>query len=166
MSSRVLVSGPSRSRYVASTTMGDEAAVADPRTVEAVEALARASKALERACGGLSLAHYRVISAVDAGDERASRVAARLALGKPTVSASVEVLYARGLLVRSGVAGDQRAVQLSLSEAGRALLGDARLAMTSVLEELAARTGRRDELVSALSALGSAIEQAAAERRK
>ena len=166
MSFRVLVSGPSRSGDTADTTTGDVVAVADPRTVEAVEALTRASKVLERACGGLSLAHYRVMSAVEAGDERASRVAARLALGKPTVSASVEVLCARGLLVRSVVAGDQRAVQLSLSEAGRASLGGARLAMTSVLEDLAARTGRRDELVSALSALGSAIEQAAAERRK
>ena len=138
----------------------------NPRSVEAVEALTRASKALERACGGLSLAQYRVMSAVAAGDERASRVAARLALGKPAVSATVEALCARGLLVRSGVVGDQRAVQLSLTEAGQALLEDSRLAMTSVLEDLAERTGCHDELLSALSALGSAIEQAAAERRK
>jgi len=156
-----LLSGPSGSGDVAATLD-----IADPRTVEAVEALTRASKALERACGGLSLAHYRVMSAVAAGDERASRVAARLALGKPAVSASVEALCARGLLVRSGVAGDQRAVQLSITEAGRGFLGDARLAMTSVLEDIAARTGCRDELISALLALGSAIEQAAAERRK
>jgi len=161
-----LASGPSVSGDVAGSSATDVIAFAEPRTVEAVEALTRASKALERACGGLSLAHYRVMSAVEAGDERASRVAARLALGKPAVSASVEALCARGLLVRSGVAGDQRAVQLSLTESGRTFLGDARLAMTSVLEDLAARTGCRDELVSALLALGSAIEQAAAERRK
>ena len=91
-------------------------------SVEAVQSLTRASKVMERASGGLSLAHYRVLAAVAAGDERASRVAARLALGKPTVSASVEALCARGLLVRSGVAGDQRAIQLSLTEPGRELL--------------------------------------------
>ncbi|MGD0944166.1 MAG: MarR family winged helix-turn-helix transcriptional regulator [Acidimicrobiales bacterium] len=138
----------------------------DPRTVEAVQALTRASKVMERASGGLSLAHYRVLAAVAAGDERASRVAARLALGKPTVSASVEALCARGLLIRSGVAGDQRAVQLRLTKAGTELLEDAHRAMTSALEDLAARTGRRDELIDALVALGSAIDQAAAERRK
>jgi DNA-binding MarR family transcriptional regulator len=121
---------------------------------------------MERASGGLSLAHYRVLSAVAAGDERASRVAARLALGKPTVSASVEALCSRGLLVRSSVADDQRAIQLSITEAGTELLEGAQLAMASELEVLAARTGRRDEVIEALMALGSAIEQAAAERRR
>jgi DNA-binding MarR family transcriptional regulator len=121
---------------------------------------------MERASGGLSLAHYRVLTAVAAGDERASRVAARLALGKPAVSASVEALCARGLLVRSGVAGDQRATQLSLTAAGTELLEVAELAMTSALEELVARTGRCDEVIEALVALGSAIDQAAAERRR
>ena len=120
---------------------------------------------MERASGGLSLAHYRVLSAVAAGDERASRVAARLALGKPTVSASVEALCSRGLLVRSGVSGDQRAVQLNLTEDGRRLVEEAEAAMTAGLEALAARTGRRDDLIAALVALGGAIDQAVAERR-
>ena len=121
---------------------------------------------MERASGGLSLAHYRVLSAIAAGDERASRVAVRLALGKPTVSASVEALCSRGLLVRSGIAGDQRAVQLSLTEAGAETLERAQLAMTSHLEALAARAGRRDDVIDALVALGRAIDQAAAERRR
>ena len=120
---------------------------------------------MERASGGLSLAHFRVLSAVAAGDERASRVAARLALGKPTVSASVEALCSRGLLVRSGVAGDQRAVQLTLTQAGRQLLEEAEEAMTSSLEGLATRTGRRDDLIGSLVALGAAIDKAVAERQ-
>jgi DNA-binding MarR family transcriptional regulator len=121
---------------------------------------------MERASGGLSLAHYRVLSAIAAGDERASRVAVRLALGKPTVSASVETLCSRGLLVRSTIAGDQRAVQLSLTEAGTEMLERAQLAMTSALEALAARAGRRDDVIDALVALARAIDQAAAERRR
>jgi DNA-binding MarR family transcriptional regulator len=133
-----------------------------PLAVEAVQSLTRASKVLERASGGLSLAHYRVLAAVAAGDARASRVAARLALGKPTVSASVEALSARGLLVRSGVACDQRAIQLSLTAAGADVLEGAQLSMTSALEDLAARTGRRDEVISALVALGAAIDEMAA----
>jgi DNA-binding MarR family transcriptional regulator len=113
----------------------------------------------------LSLAHYRVLAAVAAGDARASRVAARLALGRPTVSASVEALSARGLLVRSGVACDQRAIQLSLTAAGAEVLEGAQLSMISALEDLAARTGRRDEVISALVALGSAIDEMAAGTR-
>ncbi|MFZ2057240.1 MAG: MarR family winged helix-turn-helix transcriptional regulator [Acidimicrobiales bacterium] len=138
----------------------------EARTVEAVQALTRASRVMERASDGLSLAHYRVLSAIAAGDERASRVAVRLALGKPTVSASVEALCSRGLLVRSTIAGDQRAVQLSLTEAGMETLERAQLAMTSDLEALAARAGRRDDVIDALVALGRAIDQAAAERRR
>src|ERR1700685_3261276 len=86
--------------------------------VEAVRALSRASRLLERASGELSLAHYRVLSAIASGDERASRIAARLALGKPTVSAAVSALCRRELLTRSDVAADQRAAALELTEAG------------------------------------------------
>jgi DNA-binding MarR family transcriptional regulator len=138
----------------------------DDREVEAVRALTRASRVMERASGGLSLANYRVLSAVAAGEERASRVAARLALGKPTVSASVDALCSRGLLGRSGVAADQRAVQLTITELGRRVLTDAETAMTADLEALAARTGRRDEVIEALVSLGRALDEAVAERRR
>ncbi len=76
---------------------------ATPRQVDAVRALARATRVLERASGELSLAHYRVLSAIASGEKRASRVAERLAIGKPTVSAAVEALAQRGLLLRSAV---------------------------------------------------------------
>jgi hypothetical protein len=38
--------------------------------------------------------------------------------------------------------------------------------MTSALEALAARAGRRDDVIDALVALARAIDQAAAERRR
>ena len=82
------------------------------------------------------------------------------------MSASVEALCARGLLVRSAVEADQRAVQLTLTKEGGALLEEARLAMTSALEELMVRTGRREEMIDALVRLNAAIDQAAAERRR
>lgn len=149
-----------------SKVLSEDPSAGAERTVQAVHGLTRASKVMERACGGLSLAHYRVLAAVAAGDERASRVAARLALGKPTVSASVEALCARELLVRSVVAGDQRAIRLSLTREGTKLLEAAEAAMTSALEGLVARTERRDDVIDALVALGSAIDAAAAEWRK
>ena len=91
--------------------------------IEAARALARASSVLERSSNELSLGHYRVLSAVASGHERASQVAAKLALGRPAVSAAVESLCERGLLTRSEVDEDHRAITLRLTSEGTELLG-------------------------------------------
>jgi DNA-binding MarR family transcriptional regulator len=133
-------------------------------SIAAVRALARMSRLLERACGDLSLAHYRVLAAVADGDERASHVARRLALGKPTVSASVEALCKRGLLVREDVAHDQRAATLRLTPAGEAELRAAEDAMTARLEAVLERTPRSADVVPALTRMGAGLDQLVAER--
>ena|SRR5579875_2407061 len=133
-------------------------------SVAAVRALARMSRLLERSCGDLSLAHYRVLSAVADGDERASLVARRLALGKPTISASVDALCARGLLVREEVAHDQRATALRLTGAGEAVLRDAEAAMTARLDAVLARTPRAAETRAALVRLGVGLDKLSQER--
>lgn len=134
------------------------------RAVDAVRALARAARVLERVSGELSLAHYRVLSAIAAGDERASRVAERLALGKPAVSAAVESLSQRGLIARSEVVGDQRAAALRLTDRGRALLDDVETDMIERLTELQRHTPDGEQLVESLVWLGAAIEEIAEER--
>lgn len=119
---------------------------------------------LERSSGELSLAHYRVLSAIGGGDQRATRVAAKLSLGKPTVSANVEALVRRGLVARSAVSGDQRGVALALTDEGRATL---ELAESAMVERLTGLLANSDEdasmIIEALSALGRAID-AASER--
>lgn len=135
------------------------------RELQAVQALTRASKVLERASGELGLAHYRVLSAIAAGDERASRIAARLVLGKPTISAAVDSLCGRGLLTRSAVAGDQRATQLALTEKGAAVLGETETAMTRAFEELLTHVDRPETIVATLITLNKALDRAGAERR-
>jgi DNA-binding MarR family transcriptional regulator len=135
-----------------------------PLQIEAVRALARASRFLERASDELSLAHYRVLSAVASGDERASRVASRLAIGKPTVSAAVESLSQRGLLVRADVAGDQRSTALRLSAAGQSLLARVEADMTDRLDRLCARTPDGRQLTESLVWLGAAMDEVQAER--
>jgi DNA-binding MarR family transcriptional regulator len=132
--------------------------------IDAVRALARASRVLERASGELSLAHYRVLSAIASGDERASRVAARLAIGKPTVSAAVDALVQRGLLVRSGVDGDQRVAALHLTPEGEALLSRVEAEMISRIDDLRGRTPDPDQLLQSLIWLGAAIDEAQAQR--
>ena len=141
-----------------------ETSDARARAVEAVRALARASSALERSSPNLSLAHYRVLAAIAQGNERASNVARRLAVGKPAVSAAVESLCKRGLLVRSGVVGDQRAAALHLTPAGAAALEEAETEMISRINDLCDRTPDGEQLIESLVWLGAAMDNRAAER--
>jgi DNA-binding MarR family transcriptional regulator len=132
--------------------------------IEAVRALARASSVLERSSAELSLGHYRVLAAVASGQERASQVAARLAVGKPAVSAAVESLCERGLLARSGTAGDHRAVTLRLTGDGEQLLGRVEAEMTERIRDLCRRTPDGDQLLESLAWLGRAVDERRAER--
>jgi DNA-binding MarR family transcriptional regulator len=101
-----------------------------------VLAVARLARFLEHACTDLTLAQYRVLALVADGERHASRVAAALALGKPTVSASVETLAERGLLSRSPAGHDRRATELTVTTAGRRVLHETEAGMRARLEEL------------------------------
>ncbi|NMH97855.1 winged helix-turn-helix transcriptional regulator [Pseudonocardia sp. K10HN5] len=137
----------------------------NPDAVQAVRALARASRVLERVSGELNLAHYRVLAAIGSGDERASRIAARLALGRPTVSAAVASLCQRGLLTRAHDAGDRRAAALALTLEGEALLDRVESEMVARIEDLCTRTPDGARVLESLRWLGAAIDEKHAERR-
>ena len=134
------------------------------RAVEAVRSLARASSVLERSSRHLSLAHYRVLAAIAQGDERASNIARKLAIGKPTVSVAVESLCQRGLLVRAGVAGDQRAAALRLTTAGETLLEQVETEMISRIYDLCDRAPDGEQLIESLVWLGAAMDSRLADR--
>jgi DNA-binding MarR family transcriptional regulator len=143
------------------TSPGDDP---DPLLLGAVRALARASRLLERASSELSLAHYRVLAAIASGDVRATRIATRLAVGKPAISAAVESLCQRGLLARSVVKGDQRAAALHLTPSGREVLDRVEGAMTRQLAELSAFIPDPRQLFESLVWLDAAIEADLTER--
>jgi DNA-binding MarR family transcriptional regulator len=132
--------------------------------VQAVRAMARLARALERSSGDLNLAHYRVLAAVADGDERASRVAERLALGKPTVSAAVESLCKRGLLAREASDDDRRVATLSPTPAGEAALAEVEETMVGRIDEILRHSDGPDEIIDALVRLGDALDKVAAER--
>jgi DNA-binding MarR family transcriptional regulator len=131
---------------------------------QVVRALARVSSFLERSSGELSMAHYRVLSAISSGDERASRIARRLALGKPTISAAVTSLCERGLLIRVDVEGDLRASDLRLTPPGQALLHEVETEMIRRLEHVVSKAADPDALMGSLGQLAPAIEEVLAER--
>lgn len=145
---RPVAGGPTRGREL------DETAVA------AIRGLARVSRMLEKASTELSLANYRVLAAIGSGDERASRVGRNLVLGKPTVSATVDSLCQRGLVSRSSVGDDHRAVALKLTVEGQAVLDRVERAMIERISDLSARTPDGPRLMEALSWLGGAMDDA------
>jgi DNA-binding MarR family transcriptional regulator len=132
--------------------------------VEAVRTVVRLSRTFERACGELHLAHYRVLAAVAEGERRASHVAERLALGKPAISASVDALCRRGLLIRKPSESDQRVLTLALTPAGERLLAQTEKAMLERLDAVLEHVADPRAAVAALAQLGGALDELAAER--
>ena len=129
---------------------------------DAVLAVSRLTRIVERASDELSSADYRVMSAIAGGEARASRLAARLLLGKPTISSTVDSLSKRGLIVKSTVEGDNRAVELSLSGEGAELFTRMEGRMVRQLELLAARTPNPAQVIQSLGWLGAVIEESMA----
>jgi DNA-binding MarR family transcriptional regulator len=135
------------------------------KKTQAIRALGRMAGHLERVSGELNLAHYRVLAAIADGDERASWVAHRLALGKPTISAAVESLTKRGLISRTDSEDDRRAATLALTPSGEAALAEVERAMGERLDELCARTPDGDAVIDSLAELHGALNEVAAERQ-
>ncbi|TWP38700.1 MarR family winged helix-turn-helix transcriptional regulator [Leekyejoonella antrihumi] len=129
--------------------------------IDAVRALTRAARLMERAAGDLTLAQYRVLSAVAEGTSRASRLANRLALGKPAVSGLVDALCHKGMLRRGAVPDDLRAVTLTLTDEGGAALLAAEAGMSAELRTLAGFADDPAGLIVGIARLGAAIEAAA-----
>ena len=132
--------------------------------LDAVRAIARLSRIVNPAAGNLSSADYRALSIIRLGEDRASRLAARLALGKPTISATIDSLAKRGLVLRSSVPADSRAVELSVTEAGLEVLDLVESRMARQLELLCERTPDGEQVVQSLSWLGDVIEAAVTDR--
>jgi DNA-binding MarR family transcriptional regulator len=137
----------------------------DEKALEAVRGFARAVRILERASRELSMPHYRVLSSIAAGEERASRVAERLELGRPAISSAVELLCAHGYLERREVEGDQRAVDLRVTREGLAVLERVEFEMTEALRGLCARVEGSEWLMTSLATLDAAVDAMYAEKR-
>jgi long-chain acyl-CoA synthetase len=145
--------------------MPDTPPSVDTDFVEIVRGLARLARMLERTCQELTLSQYRVLIMVATGDQRASQLAGRLSLSKPTITAAVDGLVERGYLKRSEVAADRRASQLDLTPAGEAALASTDESMVAALERLLARCDDRALALSGVAQLSAALDELAAEQK-
>jgi DNA-binding MarR family transcriptional regulator len=124
---------------------------------EASRAMALLGRTLERACADLTLAQYRVLAMVSSGDARASKLAERLAIAKPTVTAVVDGLVDRGYLRREAVPGDRRSASIVVTRAGRTRLATAETAMSARLEHLLGAVSDREAFVHGLAEIDAAM---------
>jgi DNA-binding MarR family transcriptional regulator len=128
--------------------------------------LARLARMLERACTELTLAQYRLLALIAEGEDRASTLAGKLALAKPTVSATVETLVERGYLAREAVDGDRRAIRLAVTAAGHAALDTAQQAMEDRLAVVLGLVPDQGLVKEALDQLHLGLDALRTERRR
>jgi long-chain acyl-CoA synthetase len=134
-------------------------------TVDGARALARLAKSAELALGGvdLSLPQYRVLIFLSEHDAAAaSALASRLDVTRPTITALVDGLVARGLVERRAAQGDRRRVEHHLTAAGEAILDAGDAAIIDRLHALAAHLDPADgeQAASGLTTWGDALGRA------
>lgn len=120
--------------------------------------LARLSRVLESADAELTVPQYRMLSALSEGGLRSARLAERLAVRKPTVTALADAMIAAGYVARESEAGDRRIVRLSLTEAGQEALERADAAYLARLEPLLADVPDQEAFLGSLRAVGEALD--------
>lgn len=103
-------------------------------------AIARLAKHLEHGLApvDLSVPQYRVLALLAGGPAASSWLADRLTVSPPSVTAVVDGLVARDLVVRIPDPSDRRRLNLELTEAGRRLLVDADESVNERLIQIAA----------------------------
>jgi DNA-binding MarR family transcriptional regulator len=125
----------------------------------AVLTLLRLVRSLERVSAGLTPQQYRILKLADAGEERSARLAERLAVAKPTLTASVDGLVAAGFVERKQQPGDRRVVRLCLTAAGRDAMNRAEAAYAAWLDDVLNHTGDPAAMISALQTLDAAMDE-------
>ncbi|GAB3569939.1 MarR family winged helix-turn-helix transcriptional regulator [Spelaeicoccus albus] len=131
-----------------------------------VRALARVARMLERSTSELSFGHYRILTSIASGHERAAAIATLLSLGRPTVSAAVDSLARRGLLTRAATDADGRVRSLALTPSGVDLLHRVEAAMTERLAVLCDNAPDGEALLRALVHMGEALDAVHADHRR
>jgi DNA-binding MarR family transcriptional regulator len=135
---------------------GAHQASGEPDIAQAVLAILRLYRGLECVDAGLTPSQYRIMKLAAAGGERSTRLAQRLAVAKPTLTAIADGLVAAGYASRTAEPGDRRVVRLSLTPAGREALDRADVAYTAWLGRLLDETGEPAAVLSALGQLAEA----------
>jgi DNA-binding MarR family transcriptional regulator len=127
--------------------------------IEALLTILRVSRVLDRIEAGVSPQQYRILKLIGEGGERSARLADRLAVARPTLTATADSLVAAGLACREAEPGDRRVVRLRLTEAGQAAVARADVAYAEWFGGLLDHTGQREQIVANLLLLDTAMTE-------
>jgi DNA-binding MarR family transcriptional regulator len=128
-------------------------------TISAVLTVLRITRVLERIDAGISPQQYRILKLIGLGGERSARLAERLAVARPTLTATADSLVAAGLVCREAEPGDRRVVRLHLTQAGQAAIERADAAYGEWFGSLLDHTGCRDQIVADLLRLDESMTE-------
>lgn len=125
-----------------------------------IRLLARLARVAEQACQstGISLPQYRLLVSVSGQAQRASELAARVGVSRPTLTSLVDGLEQAGLLRRMPVPTDRRGIQLVPTEKGIAAVGRAEDALTRRLLQLVAPEAAA-RVADVVRSLGAALDR-------
>ncbi|MHB1432367.1 MAG: MarR family winged helix-turn-helix transcriptional regulator [Streptosporangiaceae bacterium] len=118
----------------------------------------RLFRAMERVDAGLTPQQYRMLKLVGDGGERSARLAERLAVAKPTLTATADGLVASGLLSRATEVADRRVVRLCLTPEGQAAVDRAEAAYADWLDALLAAAGEPGRPLRDLALLDAGLD--------
>ena len=127
-----------------------------------IRLLARLARVAEQACQstGISLPQYRLLVSISGRPQRASELATKVGVSRPTLTSLVDGLEHGGLLRRAPVPSDRRGIQLLPTEAGQLAIARAEDALVQRLVEVF----DRDMLKTTSDILGVLAELAALDR--
>ena len=142
----------------------------DRPTVAAGRAASRLGRAVSRALDDSELnpAGYRMLASLSAGASAAARLADKLAVSRPSVTATVDWLEARGFVERTPDRSDRRRSAIHMTPRGEAALATADRLVAERLEEVFGylEPERAALVIDALSMLHEALDRDRDARRR
>jgi DNA-binding MarR family transcriptional regulator len=133
----------------------------------AVFTLVRGSRVIEHTLTDLTLPQVRVLRIISTSPERASAIAEKAAVSRPSLTGVIDGLEKRGLLRRTDVSGDRRGVSLVVTDAGRDALRAAERPMVERIDEVLGTlpATERADVLRGLTALAGALDTWSAQRK-
>ncbi len=132
---------------------------------EVARTFVRSARMLDRVDSGLTLPQYRLLTLLDAGDERSTALAQRLAVSKPAISTAVDVLTGLGHIRRKADNEDRRSSWLQITDSGQVALRRADQAYAKRLKTVAARMESPSRFLSTIADFAAALDRDLAEAR-
>jgi DNA-binding MarR family transcriptional regulator len=136
-----------------------DAEQAERPAAQVVMILLRVFRSLERVDCELTPQQYRILKLAGAGGERSAKLAERLAVAKPTLTAIADGLVAAGYARRDAEPGDRRVVRLCLTASGRAAVDRADEVYGIWLDRLLGETRQPELVLQALTLLDQGMDE-------